>query len=50
MLGRLRAAGYPSVVVVDLRNDDMGLDVVRVVVPGLARDNLSNSTFSNDSA
>ena len=35
MLGRLRAAGYPSVVVVDLRNDDMGLDVVRVVVPGL---------------
>ena len=35
MLARLRAAGYPSVVVVDLRNDDMGLDVVRVVVPGL---------------
>jgi ribosomal protein S12 methylthiotransferase accessory factor len=35
LLGRLRAAGYPRVVVTDLRVDGMDLDVVRVIVPGL---------------
>lgn len=34
-LGRLRKAGLERVVVVDLRQDGIGLDVVRVVVPGL---------------
>ncbi len=35
MLGRLRAAGYGEVVYVDLTSREIGLPVVRVVVPGL---------------
>ena len=35
ILQRLGAAGHPRVIVVDLRDDDIGLDVVRVIVPGL---------------
>jgi ribosomal protein S12 methylthiotransferase accessory factor len=35
LLGRLRAAGFPSVMVVDLTRPEFGIPVVRVVVPGL---------------
>ncbi len=35
VLDRLRAAGLESVVVVDLTHPDLGIPVVRVVVPGL---------------
>jgi YcaO-like protein with predicted kinase domain len=35
LLGRLRGAGLDRVVVVDLTREDLGIPVVRVVVPGL---------------
>ena len=35
ILQRLGAAGHPRVIVVDLRDDDIGVDVVRIIVPGL---------------
>ena len=35
MLGRLRAVGIAEVVTLDLTRPEMGVPVVRVVIPGL---------------